>query len=56
MSTYNVTGFTENGEWLDEIVEADSTKEAYQVMDLKLSVYGDQTCPATTVYLEEKTK
>ncbi len=47
--TYYVTGYTETGEWLDEVIEADSVKDAYTKMDLKLSLSCDMTCPSTSI-------
>ncbi len=46
---YHITGYTEGGEWLDEVIEADSVKEAYIILDLKLSLVYDMPCPSTSI-------
>jgi len=51
---FHITGFTEYGEWLDESLEADSIKEAYQAMDLRLSFNGDMTGPDTEIVPEKQ--
>jgi len=51
---FHVTGFTRCGEWLDESVEADSIRDAYQVMDLRLSANEDMTSPDTEIVPEKQ--